>query len=215
MDCVEVPIAGIEDGELVGAPPVGVLATPIVERVVPINGDDVVPSVCDPVVGVDPVVPSSEVSAGSVVAEGPIPSFAAKASKSVVPAKPRVASKASKAGSDAAGMTTAVSVGNVSVLGLETVGAVVPMPPIAVPELSVEDCAWATQGVAMSAIGATHLTVRFIPPPCANRHVHIDHCRACVVPRGVVVRLVYDEVGGAITRCLDQPVALVLPKSGS
>ena len=70
--------------------------------------------------------------------------------------------------------------------------------PHAVPELSVEDCAWATQGVAMSAMGATHLTVRFIPPPCANLHVHIDHCRACVVPRAVVVRLVYDEVGGAI-----------------
>src|SRR4029077_1283556 len=138
---------------------------PIVETVVPIAGDEVVPSVCESVVRADSVVPS-DVSAGSVVADGPIPNLAANESKSVVTPKPRVASRASKAGSDATAVTGVVSVGNVNVLGLGTEKVVVVAPPIVVPELSVGYCACATQGVAMSATGAIHPMILCIPPPC-------------------------------------------------
>jgi hypothetical protein len=188
--CAEAPVAGIDDGELVDAPIDGALAVPIVERVGATSEDDAAPSVCESVVEVDPVVPS-EVSAGSVAkAEAPIPNFAAKELKSLVKAKPSVASKASKAGSDAAGMIAAVSVGNVSVSGLATVEVVVPKPPIVGPALNV-DCAAAIQGVAMSATGATHPVILFISPPCSNLHVQIDHRRTRVVPRGVVGRPAY------------------------
>ena len=128
-DCADVPIAGIDDGELVEAPIDGALVAPMVESVGPINEDDVAPSVVESVVEGAPVV-ASEVSAGSVAkAEAPTPNFAAKELKSVVPAKPSVASKASKAGSDEAGSIVAVSIGNVSAAGLETVLVVVPRPP--------------------------------------------------------------------------------------
>jgi hypothetical protein len=167
---VRVPMAGIDDGELVDAPIVGAIDVPIVETVVPIAVDDIAPNVCESVVRADSVVPS-EVSPGSV-AEGPIPNFAAKESKSVVAPKPRVASRASKAGSDAMAAIGAVSVGNVDVLalGTEKVGVVTPpvvvTPPIVVPELNVEGCACATQGIAMSATGAIHPMILCMPPPC-------------------------------------------------
>ena len=196
-DWADVPIAGIDDGELVEAPIDGALVAPMVESVGPINEDEVAPSVVESVVEGAPVV-ASEVSAGSVAkAEAPTPNFAAKELKSVVPAKPSVASKASKAGSDEAGSIVAVSIGNVSAAGLETVLVVVPRPPNVVLELSV-DCAAAIQGVAMSATGATHPMILFISPPCSNLLVHIDHGLAQPVPRGAVGRLAYHEVRGAI-----------------
>jgi hypothetical protein len=164
VGCVRVPIVGTDDGELVDAPTVGVVDVPIVETAVPIVADDVAPSVCESVVRVDPVVPS-EVIAGSVEAEGPMPNFAAKELKSVAPLKPRVASKASKSGSDAAGMMGAVSVGNMNSLVLGTEEGVVATPP-AVPDVSVETCACATHGIAMTATGAIHRMILVIPPPC-------------------------------------------------
>jgi hypothetical protein len=183
IDCVEVPIAGIDDGELVEAPIVGVVDVPIVESDVPIAGDDVVSSVCEPVVEAEPNVPS-EVRAGRVAAaEAPTPNLAAKELKSVVAPKPRVASKASNSGSGAVGTMTAVSLGNVNV-GLVGAGdAVVTTPPSALPELNVEDCANATPGIATSATGAIHPMILFISPPCRTPYVNIDHGRARVVPR--------------------------------
>jgi hypothetical protein len=167
--CVDVPIVGTDDGVLVEAPIVGVadvrlVVAPTVERVVPVPVDDVAPK---SVVVADPAVPS-EVSAGNLVAEGPTPSFAAKELKSVAAPNPRVASKASNSGSAATGTVTAVSGGKLNV-ALGTVDVVV-MPPVGppggVPVLMVDVCANATQGVAMSATGATHPMILFIPPPC-------------------------------------------------
>jgi len=173
VGCVEVPIDGTDDGALVGAPIGGVveaklLTVPTVERVVPVTADGVVPEA----IGVaDPVVPS-EPSAGNIVAEGPIPSFAAKELKSDGAPNPRAASKASKSGSAPAGMTAAVAGGKLNAGVLGAVGAAVPMPPAPVV------CPNATQGVAMSAAGAIHPMIRFIPPPCRTPTSGADR-RAC------------------------------------
>ena len=148
----------------------------------PVARVDVVPTVCESVVGADPVV-LSEVSAGSIVADGPTPNLAAKELKSVAVPKPKVASKASKSGSDAAAEIGVVTIGgNVTVLVLGAVDVVV--PPNVEPEFGVENCACATHGVAISATGASHPRSLFIPPPCLTLHVHIDHGGARVVPRG-------------------------------
>jgi hypothetical protein len=168
VGCVEVPIVGTDDGVLVDAPIVGVVevrlvGVPTVERVVPVATDDVVP---ESVVVVDPVVPS-EVSGGSTVAEGPTPSLAANELKSVGAPNPRVASKASKSGSAAAGMITPVSGGKFSVVvGTVDVVVAVPLGVPPGPVADVEVCANATQGVAMSATGAIHPMILFIRPPC-------------------------------------------------
>ena len=174
--CIEVPIAGSNDAGLVDAPIVGAVdvptagpgEVPIVEVVVvPIGVDDVVPNICEPLVESDPVVPS-EVSAGSLAAaEGPIPNLAAKELKSVAAPRPRVSWNASNSGSDAAGVMTTLTIGGVNVLVLGTVDVVVvvPVAPNVVPELNVENCACATQGVAISATGAIHPMIPFISPP--------------------------------------------------
>lgn len=138
---VDAPIVGVVD-EPIGAvdvPIVGVLDAPIAERVVSVASDDVVPAAGEPPAKPDPAVVPSEVSGGSVEAEGPTPSLAAKESKSVGPANPRVASKASNAGSDEAGATgVALRVGNVSESMPETPDVVVvAVPPTPGPELNV------------------------------------------------------------------------------
>lgn len=162
--------------------PIAERVVPVAKRDVPVARVDVVPPVCEPVVGADPVV-LSEVSAGSLAADGPTPNLAAKELKSVAAPKPKVASKASKSGSDEAAEIGVVTIGgNVTVLGLGTVD-VVPKPPTVEPEFGVENCACATQGVAISATGASHARSLFIPPPCPTLRVHIDHGGARVVPR--------------------------------
>jgi hypothetical protein len=178
VDCVEATIVGTDDGALVDIPIVGVVVRLVVAPTVEMVPVDVV---LESVVVVDAVVPR-EVSAGSIVAEGPTPSFAAKELKSVDSPSPRVASKASKSGSDETGVITVVAAGTVTVLKLGTAAVVVPMvpgapvvpvvPPTAVPVLNVEVCANATQGVAMSATGAIHRVILFIPPPCRTRRSH-------------------------------------------
>ena len=147
VGCVEVAIAETDDGVLVPASDVVVVP--------------------ESVVVADPVVVPSEVSAGSIVAEGPTPSFAAKELKSVVAPKPKVASKASKSGSAKPGTITAVSGGKLNGAAVDVAVTTPPVvPPSAVPVVNVEACAKATHGVAMSATGATQLTSLFIPPPC-------------------------------------------------
>ena len=198
VGCIEVPIVGIDDGELVDAATVGVVDAPIgvnvpiVERVVLLVVDVV--SVVEPVVDADPAVVPKEVSGGSVPAEGPIPNRAAKELKSVAAPRPRLASKASKSGSDVVGVG-AVIVGRVDVVVLGAVDVVVTMPlvevgdpGVEVVDPKVEVCACATHGVAMSTTGAIHPTILFIPPPwpseTAALRYDIDHARAREVPRG-------------------------------
>jgi hypothetical protein len=175
VGCIEIPIAGIDDGEIVDAPTTGVVDDPIVvdvpvvEGAVPIE-DDVVSGVVEPVVDADPDVVPSEVSGGSVTADGPTPNRAAKELKSVAAPKPRVASKASKSGSDAVGAIGVAMAGKVSVVVVGAADVVVTMPPVVVgaPEVGepkVEVCACATHGVAMSTTGAIHPMIPFISPP--------------------------------------------------
>ena len=167
-----IPTVGCIDGELVDTPIVGVvdalivLVVPIV--VVLLVGDDVVSVVGEPVVEADPPVVPKEVSAGSVTAAGPTPNLAAKELKSVAAPKPKVASKASKSGSDVVGMMGVAMVGNVNVVVVGAVDVVVTMPPVEVGEVGdpkVEFCACATHGVAMSTTGAIHPMILFISPP--------------------------------------------------
>ncbi len=191
VGCIEAPIVGSDEGVLV-VPIVGVVdmrlvVAPTVESVVPVD-DVAVPSVVESVV-VPELVVLSDVIGGSIPAEGPTPSLAAKELKSVDAPNPRVASNASKSGSTAAGMITAVSGGKFNVVVLGTADVVVPkapvVPPAVLPVVNVEVCANATQGIAMSAAGAIHPKILFIPPPCPNLDVRIDHRRARVVPRSV------------------------------
>ena len=182
---IELPIGAIDDGRVGSdASAVGlavltaeVVGVPVLERVVP-----VVAVVVESVVVVE--LPVSEVRAGSVAkAEVPTPNRATKVLKSVVSPKPRVASNASKSGSGAVGVTTPVSGGNENVVVL-TGAVVVAGPPNALLEVGVVACANAAQGVATSARGASQPKILRIAPPCENLHVHIDHGRARVVPRG-------------------------------
>ena len=60
---------------------------------------------------------------------------------------------------------------NVLVLGLGGGVVIVPTPAGGPPEAKGEVCASATQGIAISATGATQarvLFILFIPPPCLN-----------------------------------------------
>jgi hypothetical protein len=190
VGCIEAPIAGSDEGALV-VPIVGVVdmrlvLAPTVESVVPV-ADVAVANPVESVVVAELVV-LSDVIRGNIPAEGPIPSLAAKELKSVAAPNPRVASKASKSGSTAAGMITPMSGGKLNVVVLGTIDTVVPKapdaPPAAVPVVNVEVCANAAQGIAMSAAGAIHPKILFIPPPCPNLDIRIDHRRARVVPRG-------------------------------
>jgi hypothetical protein len=147
--CIEVPIVGIDVGELVDAPTVGVVAAPIgvdvpivvdvpiAEEVVPVVGDAVVSVVGEPAVEADPPVVPREVRAGSVTAAGPTPNRAAKELKSVVAPKPRVASKASKSGSGAVGVIGVATAGGVNAVVVGAVDVVVTMPPVVVPPVVV------------------------------------------------------------------------------
>jgi len=167
---VDVPIVGMVDVPMrvdvpieVDAATVGVVGVPIDERDVPLVRVEVVPSV-ESVVVADPVC--REVRAGSVVAEGPTPSLAAKELKSVACPKPRDASKASKSGSDEIGVI-GVAMDNVDMppVVVGTVDVVVVMPPSVVVGPKVGACACATQGVTRSATGAISPMILFMPPP--------------------------------------------------
>jgi hypothetical protein len=188
VGCIEVPIAGIDDGELVDTPIIGVVDAPIVVDVPSVValavGDDVVSVVADPVVEADPPVVPREVSGGSVTAEGPTPNLAANELKSVAAPKPRLASKASKSGSDVVGVIGAMA-GNVNVVVLGAVDVVVTRPPVVeVGDPRVDVCACATHGAAMSATDAIHPMILISPPrptEIAALRKDIDHGG----PRGV------------------------------